>query len=74
MRNIFTKHPRSLGESYFQHFIKAFYFGIRLIFIAVRVMIHAIFPFMFEYSASNRIKKLNDDLQKRCDQVTEDES
>jgi hypothetical protein len=65
MRNIFTKHPNKVGESYFQHFIKASGISISLFFLALRIFIHALFPFFFEYSTSNKIKKLNDELQER---------
>lgn len=65
MKNIFREHPNSVGETYLQHFVTACSFGIKLIFIAIRVFIHAIFPWCFENSASNQIGKLNDILQKR---------
>ena len=54
-----------MGESYITHFLKAFGFGIKLLFIAVRVFIHAIFPFFFEHSTSDRVSKLNAILQER---------
>jgi hypothetical protein len=65
MKNIFTDHPNAVGETYFQHFIKSFSFGIKLVSIAAIAFIHAIFPWYFEHSASNRISKLNDVLQAR---------
>lgn len=65
MNNIFTKHPNSVGESYFRHFIKSFGFGVKLILIALRAFVHAVLPFLFEHSASDQISTLNDVLQKR---------
>ena len=65
MKNIFTDHLKKVGENYFEHFFKACSFGIKLLLIAVRVFIHAIFPWCFEHSASDRISKLNDILQNR---------
>ena len=65
MRNLFKDHPNSVGETYFQHFLKSCNFGLKLIFISARAFIHAIFPWCFEHSTSNDIKKLNDMLQKR---------
>tara|TARA_B100000214_G_scaffold364986_2_gene332194 strand:+ start:121 stop:336 length:216 start_codon:yes stop_codon:yes gene_type:complete len=65
MKNIFTKHPNSIGESYFKHFLKAMSFGISLLLISFCVFIHAIFPFLFEHSTSEKIKKLSDKLEKR---------
>jgi hypothetical protein len=69
MRNVFKEHPNSVGETYFKHFLKSCSFGIKLIFIAARAFIHAILPWCFEHSASEKIKELNDSLQKRRDSV-----
>ena len=65
MRNLFKEHPNSVGETYFQHFLKSCSFGIKLILIGIRAFVHAIFPWCFEHSASDRISKLNDVLQSR---------
>ena len=65
MRNIFKDHPNSVGETYFQHLLKAMSFVIKLKLIAARAFIHAIFPWCFEHSASDSISKLNDVLQSR---------
>ena len=67
MKNIFKDHPSKVGETYFEHFFKACSFGIKLLLIAVRVFIHAIFPWCFEHSVSDKIKELNDILQARKD-------
>ena len=63
MKNIFKDHLNKVGETYFEHFLKAFGFGIKLMLISFRVFIHAIFPWCFEHSASDRISKLHDILQ-----------
>ena len=65
MKNIFKDHPNSVGETYFQHLLKAMSFVIKLKLIAARAFIHAIFPWCFEHSISDQIKKLNDILQSR---------
>ena len=65
MRNIFTDHLKSVGENYFEHFLKSFSFGMKLLYIALGAFIHAIFPFLFEHSASDKVAELNDILQKR---------
>jgi len=74
MKNIFTNHPNKVGETYFEHFLKAFGFGIKLMLISLRVFIHAIFPWCFEQSTSDRIKKLNDILQDRKNSVNSGEN
>ena len=74
MKNIFKKHPNSVGETYFQHFFKAFGFGVNLILIAFRAFIHAILPFCFENSVSKSISKLNDKLHNRQNSVSSGKS
>ena len=72
MKNIFKEHPNSIGESYFKHFLKSCSFGVKLILIAVRAFIHAIFPWCFEHSTSEKIRELNDLLQVRKDSKNSD--
>ena len=74
MKNIFKDHPNKVGETYFEHFLKSFGFGIKLMLISLRVFIHAIFPWCFEHSTSDRIKKLNDILQDRKNSVNSGEN
>ena len=42
--------------------------------ITVKIFIHAIFPFLFENSASNKIAELNRLLQERKMQTSSDDS
>ena len=65
MKNIFKEHPNSIGETYLQHFLKAFIFGCKLLLLAIKAFVHAIFPFLFEHSVSERVSKLNDILKAR---------
>ena len=74
MKNIFKDHPNKLGETYFEHFFKACSFGIKLLLIAVRVFIHAIFTWCFDDSTSDRISKLHDILQSRNNSANPDEN
>jgi len=74
MKNIFKDHPNAVGETYFQHFFKACSFGIKLILIAARVFVHAIFPWCFEYSTSDRISKLHNVLQNRKNSINSDKN
>ena len=74
MKNIFNHHPNSVGETYSQHFFKACSFGIKLILIAARVFVHAIFPWCFEYSTSDRISKLHNVLQNRKNYINSDKN
>ena len=74
MKNIFTKHLNDIGESYLQHLMKGIIFSLKLVPIAVKVFIHAFFPFLFENSASNKIAELNRVLQGRKVKTSSDDS
>ena len=65
--NPFTKHPRSVNETYFEHMKCAFKFFYTLFGLSLAALVHAIFPFWFEYTASDGIKKLNDCMKERND-------
>ena len=69
MKNIFTKHPNSVGESYIKHFYNALSFSCLLFLLSFKAFIHAILPFMFETSVSDRVKTLNNDMQKRKEEA-----
>ena len=68
--NPFTKHPKSVDETYLEHMKCAFKFFYKLLGLSLAALVHAIFPFWFEYTASEGIKKLNDCMQKRNNQET----
>ena len=63
--NIFTQHPNSVGESYFQHFGKSFSFCLLLLSLSFKAMVHAIFPFCYKTSVSDRILDLSDTMRER---------
>jgi hypothetical protein len=58
MKNIFTAHPHSIGETYFQHMKFAFLFGAKMAVGGCASIIHAIFPFVFQTTGSNMLMKL----------------
>ena len=60
-----TEHLHEINKSYFVHFKDAFYYGLRLLIGGLAAIIHAIFPFWFETTASDGIKELNDCMQER---------
>jgi hypothetical protein len=63
--NIFSKHPKEVGETYLQHFIAACKYGIVLFGLFIIAIIHAVFPFILKKTVSNKIIDLADQLQKR---------
>ena len=67
MYNPFTKHPKSVNETYFEHMWCAMKFSVKLECLSFAVLIHSVFPFLFEYTASRGIKELNDCMKERND-------
>lgn len=58
MSNLFTKHPNSIGETYWQHFWFATCFAANLLVAGICCLIHAIFPFVFKDTASNILARI----------------
>ena len=56
----FTEHPASVGETYAEHFMMASSFGIPMMAAGFACLLHGIFPFLFEKTGSNLVKKLYD--------------
>ena len=67
MENIFTKHPKSVDETYLQHFFHAMSFSCLLFSLSLKALVHAVLPFCYETAVSNKIKSLSDEMQKRKD-------
>ena len=59
MSNPFTEHPRSVNETYGEHFGFALKFGVKMTLGGLAAMLHAVFPFLFITTAG----KVNDELQ-----------
>ena len=57
---LFTEHPKSVGENYFQHMASAAAFSGQMFTGALCCLLHALFPFLFERKASGIIVELND--------------
>ena len=64
MKNIFTKHPKEVGESYIQYFFKALSFSGLLFSLGFKALIHALLPFCYETAVSDRVKTLSASMQK----------
>ncbi len=59
MKNIFTEHPKSVNETYFQHLIFAFGIGLSLLLWGSIALVHGLLPFAFKTYVSDRIKELH---------------
>jgi hypothetical protein len=67
---LFFDHPKSVGETYFQHFKKAFFFGNKLLAFAIAEYIHALIPGIDIFKAMgttscDEIDKLSATLKQR---------
>ncbi len=60
MHRLFTQHPETVGETYFQHMYSAASFGVKMLVGAFCCFVHAILPFMFEKKGSEMITDLHD--------------
>ncbi|MBT5542458.1 MAG: hypothetical protein HOK34_06470 [Gammaproteobacteria bacterium] len=65
--NLFLEHPRSRSETYIEHLVCAASYGFKMIFAGFAVIIHSIFPFLFETTASDLCKKIVSDVKDRPD-------
>lgn len=57
---IFTDHPKSVGETYFEHFGVASSFGLRMIGAGFACLAHGVFPFLFVTTGSKTVRHLHE--------------
>ena len=55
----FLAHPRSVGETYWQHFRVAGSFGVAMVVGGTKALIHAVLPNAFETAGSDTIRRLH---------------
>ena len=65
MLDAFNRHPSSVGESYGQHLAQASGFGMTMITAGAACLVHAVFPFWFEKTASDCIRRLHAKMSAR---------
>jgi hypothetical protein len=61
--NLFTEHPNSIGKGYFSHMYQALGFSFQMFVGATACTIHAFLPFLFQTTASTRIKNLYKEIK-----------
>jgi hypothetical protein len=54
----FAEHPRSVGETYTEHFSVACRFGSAMIGGGLACLVHAAFPALFQRTGSSTVKRL----------------
>lgn len=52
----FTEHPELTGETYLQHLWFTVKMGLRFVMVAIVLILHGIFPFIFVKTASKQIE------------------
>ena len=62
IKQLFTEHPASVGETYGEHLVAAGGFSGRLFIAALVCGIHALLPFLFEKTGSAIITGLYDKM------------
>lgn len=65
MLDAFNRHPSSVGETYGQHMAQASGFGMTMITAGAACLVHAIFPFLFEKTASICVQRLHAQMAAR---------
>jgi Family of unknown function (DUF6356) len=59
LKRLFTEHPDSVGESYFEHMGVALSFAGPLLAAGLAALIHALLPFLCVATASGTVKRLH---------------
>ena len=57
---LFTEHPASVGESYWQHLRHATGFGLRMVVSGLACILHGVLPFLFVRTGSRQVALLHD--------------
>ena len=65
VRRWLTEHPRSVGESYCEHARVAAGFALAMIGGGTKCLIHAAIPALFPTAASDRVRALHAELDRR---------
>lgn len=65
LRRLFTEHPESVGESYFEHMGVALSFAGPLLMAGLAALVHAFLPFLCTTTASTTVKRLHARMMNR---------
>ncbi len=60
LRSLFTEHPASVGETYFEHLLQALRFSSRMFVGSLACLVHAVFPFLCVKTGSSCITELHE--------------
>ncbi|MCR9137244.1 MAG: DUF6356 family protein [Alphaproteobacteria bacterium] len=59
LSRLFTEHPQTVDETYFQHMRFAAGFAVKLLGAGCAAIVHAVLPFLFEKTASRMINDMH---------------
>lgn len=62
INQLFTAHPASVGETYFEHLVCATRFSCRMIGAGIACFLHGLLPFLFVKTGSKTICELHDNM------------
>jgi hypothetical protein len=65
LRQLFTQHPASVGETYLQHLKAAAWFGLRMLVGGGACLVHALLPFLFVRTGGDCVADLNSRIMAR---------
>lgn len=65
LKRLFTEHPGSVGESYFEHMGVALSFAGPLLTAGLAALVHAALPFLCVTTASGTVKRLHARMMNR---------
>lgn len=65
MLDAFTRHPRSVDETYGEHMAVAWSFAFPMLLGGLACFVHGIFPFLFETTGSRCVKLLHTRIANR---------
>ena len=65
MINIFTKHPKEVGETYLEHLFNAVRYAFTFLLLFVVALIHSIFPFLLTKTASCVVQEMAKHMEER---------
>lgn len=70
MKRLFTEHPASVGETYFEHMGQALSFAGPLFMASLACLVHAVFPFLCVKTGSRAVTRLHQRMVTQRDRRT----
>ena len=70
--SLLTDHLNEVGETYFEHLAKAVGFAAKMLTVAGIFLVHAVLPFLFVRTGSDRVGRLYEAMVRRQGQVNEE--